>query len=649
MLGMSGIAGIFRFDGKLVERAAIEKMTAAMVPRGPDGIDHWVSGSVGLGQCMLRTTPESLEESQPLANDDQSLVLVMDGRVDNWLDLRRELRERGVVLRDRSDAELVLRAYELWGELCVDRIIGECVFFVWDARRQTLFGSRDPAGTRHFYYHEGEGWFGFASEIKGLLALGVGQKLNESRLVDYLVQEFDRDDQIGTFYRDIVRLPAGNAIRVVANGVQIWRWWNPSELEPASYRSLDSCAEAFREQLEIAVKCRLRAIRPMAAQLSGGLDSSSIVAVIGKVGQTELGQALRTFTLIRSDRENCPDWRSVRHMLNEEWLSPTVITSELHEDIRRAFLDAIPAADEPFAFPVGLPLFIVCSAARAAGCGAIMDGMAGDLLFYGFARSLDAIRRAKLYRWLPAVLTAAERHGFRGARRRMARSLLAAIAPDWFRGAYRSLLDKVVPPSGLDQQLLLQDWSRRALAPKRAQKRAQRNRDRAGLKSASDQAVHARVFTSGLLSFAHERKAEIALSHGIEPRSPYSDRRMIEFAIRMPVEAKLCAFWYKNLLRKGMVDTLPEAVRWRTETEGHPGWAFYQSLTEQCVPLDGKTYELTEQLMQRVDFRTYRKIAQAKDHEQRYAAFRILVLSEWLKGHEAMLRDSFGEEGHRER
>src|SRR5262249_41556254 len=160
-----------------------------------------------------------------------------------------------------------------------------------------------------------------------------------------------------------------------------------------------------------------------------------------------------------------------------------------------------------------------CSAARAAGCGAIMDGMAGDVLFYSFSRSLDAIRRAKLYRWFPAVLAAAERHGLSAARRRMARSLLSAIAPDWFRGAYRSLLDKVVPRSGLDQQLLLQVWSSRALAPKRAQ----RNRDRARLKSASDQAVHARVFTSGLISFSQERKGEMALSHGIEPRSPYSD------------------------------------------------------------------------------------------------------------------------------
>jgi len=112
---MSGIAGIIHFDGAPVLPGLIEKMTSAMAYRARMASNHWVRGSVALGQCMLRTTPESLEETQPLANEDESLVLVMDGRVDNWEELRRDLRARGAVLRSRSDAELVLRAYETWG------------------------------------------------------------------------------------------------------------------------------------------------------------------------------------------------------------------------------------------------------------------------------------------------------------------------------------------------------------------------------------------------------------------------------------------------------------------------------------------------------------------------------------------------------
>jgi asparagine synthase (glutamine-hydrolysing) len=633
---MSGIAGIVRFDGGPIELGMIEKMTAAMAYRGPDGINHWVRGSVALGQCMLRTTPESREETQPLANEDEGLVLVMDGRVDNWLDLRRELIEHGAVLRTRSDAELVLRAYEVWGEACVNRIIGECVFLVWDARLRILFGGRDAAGTRHFYYHEGKGWFSFASEIKGLLELShIEQRLNESRLVDYLVEDFDREDEIGTFYQGVVRLPAGHAMRVGIGGVKTWRWWNPGELERASYSSLDECAEAFREQLEIAVKCRLRNIGPICAELSGGLDSSAIVAVIGNAYRTDFGEPLRTFSLIRSDRENCPDWRSVRHMLNDKWLSPTVITSDLPVDVCRAFLDAIPTADEPFAFPVCLPLFVVYSAAHASGCRVILEGMAGDLLFYAYDRSLDAVRRAKLYTWLPAVLTAAKRHRLAGARRLLARRLLAAIAPDWLRAAYRNLRDRKAAPRGLDQQLL-RPYQFESLA----QRYAQRYRNQARLRSASDQALHAQVFTSGYLSFAHELSGEMALSRGLEPRSPYSDRRMIELAIRMPVEAKLCATWYKHLLRIGMRGMLPEAVRWRSEVGFHPGWAFYRSLMEKTVaPSESATKDVVENSMvgRWVDIEAYNRMSRVSPPEELNATFRVFVLSEWLKLHQALV------------
>ena len=133
--------------------------------RGPDGVDYWVRGSVALGQCMLRTTPESLEENQPLTNDDESLVLVMDGRVDNWEELRSELLAKGARLRSRADAELVIQAYEVWGRECLHRIDGDFAFAIWDARRHEVFCARDRLGIKPFKYH----WDGkrliFASEV----------------------------------------------------------------------------------------------------------------------------------------------------------------------------------------------------------------------------------------------------------------------------------------------------------------------------------------------------------------------------------------------------------------------------------------------------------------------------------------------------
>src|SRR5262245_22055975 len=133
---MSGIAGVVRFDGMPIEPGLIEGMTSALSHRGPDGLSQWSDGPVGMGHCLLQTTPESLGETQPLLSSDGSLVLVMDGRVDNCEEVRAALMQKGAHLRTRSDAELVLHAYERWGRDCVRHIDGDFAVVIWDAHRR---------------------------------------------------------------------------------------------------------------------------------------------------------------------------------------------------------------------------------------------------------------------------------------------------------------------------------------------------------------------------------------------------------------------------------------------------------------------------------------------------------------------------------
>ena len=296
----------------------------------------------------------------------------------------------------------MLRAYELWGKDCSNQIIGEFVFFIWDARRRQLFAARDAAGVRHFYYASGKGWFAFASEIRGLLALQrIEPKLNESRLLDYLVPEFDRDDETGTFYREIDRLPAGHAMLVGTREIKLWRYWYPENLQAMRFTSLDECAEAFLAQLRVSVKCRLRSVGTIGSALSGGLDSSSIVCLIGEEFRNALSQPLRTFSLITDDRENCAEWLSIQQILKDDWFEPTIIAPENSLEACRAFVDAFPDADEPFLLTHGLFSFITHKAIAEKGCRIRLDGMAGDLLFYGPNHTLNAILRRKLYNWLP--------------------------------------------------------------------------------------------------------------------------------------------------------------------------------------------------------------------------------------------------------
>ncbi len=577
---MSAIAGIVHFDGMPIAPGLIEKMTSAMAQRGPDGIDHRVQGAVALGQCMLRTTPESLEEHQPLSNEDERLVLVMDGRVDNFEELRRELLARGVLLRDRSDAELVLRAYEVWGEDCPDRIIGEFVFFIWDARQRRLFGARDAAGTRHFYYHAGNGWFAFASEIKGLLALErIEPRLNESRLLDYLVVAFDRDDEVGTFYQGIERMPAGHAMWVTAEGAKTWRYWDPGNLSAATFASLDECAEAFVAQLRVAVRCRLRSIGPVGAMLSGGLDSSSIVGLISKDFRADLRQPLKTFSLILDDRENCSDWRAISEMLKDGWLEPLVMNSALRADLCRGYIDGIEDLNEPFALSQGFTDSLVYAAARENGCAVVLDGMAGDLLFYDPDSSLERILQRKKFWQIPDFLAACRRHQLHGGLRKVAWKSLRLAVPEPLLAVYRKIVEtkrvsgrhRNSDPGDL-LSLLHRETSRKYLAMRLAKRKQAAVPDCMD----NDQVTHARNFTTGLLSFAHEVNGQNALSKGVEPRSPFSDRRVIEFGIRMPLAAKLSDPWYKHLLRRGMDGILPERVCWRSDIGQHPGWQFYE-------------------------------------------------------------------------
>jgi asparagine synthase (glutamine-hydrolysing) len=220
---MSGIAGIIHFDGRPVEPSQVEAMTTAMNYRGPDGINQWRRGNVALGQCILRTTPESLEEIQSLTNEKESLVLVMDGRVDNWEELRRELLGKGAVLRTGADAELVLRAYEVWGRDCLSRIDGDFALVIWDARRQEVFCARDRVGNKPFTWHWTGKTFYFASEQQAILRqAAVPQVLNENMVAEYLAAQWFSNTE--TLWQGVVRLEAAHTMVVTPSGPALSRY-----------------------------------------------------------------------------------------------------------------------------------------------------------------------------------------------------------------------------------------------------------------------------------------------------------------------------------------------------------------------------------------------------------------------------------------
>jgi asparagine synthase (glutamine-hydrolysing) len=207
---MSGIAGIYNIDGAPVDRVLLKRMTDAIAHRGPDGIHLWVDGSVGMGHCMLQTTPESIYERQPLTDESGVLCLTMDGRVDNREELISALESRGGRLRNDTDAEIVLKAYECWGTECPARIIGDFSFVIWDRGQRQLFCARDILGVKPFYYYTDGRKFLWASELHQLFRDStVPREPNEGMVAEYLAASLtDREE---TLYKGILRLPPAPA------------------------------------------------------------------------------------------------------------------------------------------------------------------------------------------------------------------------------------------------------------------------------------------------------------------------------------------------------------------------------------------------------------------------------------------------------
>ena len=233
---MSGIAAVWRLDGAPLHQATLDRMIERLAPPAADAVGTWLDGPVGLGHRMLHATPESLQEKLPLAGDTGEVVVTADARLDNRVELMSALGLAHRVADGVSDGELVLRAWERWGEECPARLLGDFAFALWDARRRVLFCARDPAGVKPLYYHLGSRLVAVASETKALLAIpDVPRRLDEISIAACLVPGLD--DRVATFYEGILRLPAGHCLTVTAGGGTARAYWqlDPTrELRPGS-------------------------------------------------------------------------------------------------------------------------------------------------------------------------------------------------------------------------------------------------------------------------------------------------------------------------------------------------------------------------------------------------------------------------------
>ncbi len=301
---MSGIVGILHLDGSPVERRLLQRLTDFQFFRGPDAKQIWLEGNIGFGHTLLRTTDESVHEVQPFTLGD-GVWIVADARVDAQQELIEALQAKDQCISAGTtpgitDAELILRAYQTWGEDCVEHLIGDFAFGIWDGPRKRLFCARDQMGVKCFYYTHVGSRVIFSNSLECIrLHPSVSNRLNDLAIADFLTCERNLN-QATTSFADIQRLlPAHKAVWSSCESRQSQYWAGPID-EPIFYKRADDYTDRFMELTKQAISDRLRT-RHVGILMSGGIDSTTMAAVTCELSrERSLNLDLRAFTTVTS-------------------------------------------------------------------------------------------------------------------------------------------------------------------------------------------------------------------------------------------------------------------------------------------------------------------------------------------------------------
>ncbi len=563
-------------------------MIAVLRHRGPDGEHEYTSPLCALAHARLSII--DLETgTQPMANEDGSVWTTFNGEIFNYVELRTELQRLGHRFRTRSDTEVIVHAYEEYGERFVERLNGQFAIALWDTRRERLVLARDRVGIRPLFYARSGGRLLFASEIKAILAVAPQSAALD---VHALAQIFTFWATVGsrTAFQGVNSLPPGHLL-VVENGTErlerYWDWTFPARRTGANL-SLEAAAEALRCLLTDAVRLQLRADVPVGAYLSGGLDSSGIAALA-----RQTAGELRTFSITFDDAEY-DEGRFQQQMAEHLGVRHAALRCTAR-DIGDAFPELIWHTESPVLRTAPVPLMLLARHVHAAGFKVVLTGEGADEVFGGYdlfkegkirrfwARQPGSEGRAalfsRLYPYLgrsPVTSRSFSRlffgqrleeldHPFYAhlTRWRTTQGIFRVLSPE-----LRAQLQAVSPEEDLKAQLPADFAAWDDLA--------------------RDQYVEVKTLLEGyLLSSQGDRPA---LAHAVESRLPYLDHRVVELVNGLSPRLKLRGLREKVLLKAALADVLPEPIVRRTKQP-------YRAPYSRCFFDDGQPLPYVKELL----------------------------------------------------
>jgi asparagine synthase (glutamine-hydrolysing) len=532
-----------------VDRVTIERMTESLAHRGPDDAGYFVEGRVGLGHRRLSIIDLS-GGGQPIFNEDRSAAIVFNGEIYNYRDLADELKTAGHTFRTRSDTETILHAYEEYGDDCVQRLRGMFGFAIWDSAKRRLLLARDRLGVKPVYYYRDGRFLAFASEIKSLLEFrSIPREVDAEAFDMYLSLRYVPGPR--TMFRNIFRLQPGHVLAADDSGVRIAKYWDIDYPEPEP-RSPEYLLERFRELLDESVRMRLLSEVPLGVFLSGGLDSSAILATMSKyAGDSRVKTFSVGYQASRAEEAASNEFGYAR-------VAADAFASEHHEyhldatDFAKFVPDLVSYLDEPLADPSCIPLYFISKLAREH-ITVVLSGEGADeiLAGYGIYRRMLALDRiyagtGPLSRLAPWAATVTPSEKLRHYIRMCGQPLETR-----YRGVSRGFTE---------------EGKLRLVGADRMKRSEQQLRNVfGGYFKAVEKAspldrmlyVDAKVWLPDDLLIKADK---MTMANGLELRVPFLDHKMVEFAATLPNVSKIHGKGGKTILRHAMRGVLPDAI-----------------------------------------------------------------------------------------
>jgi asparagine synthase (glutamine-hydrolysing) len=557
---MCGICGIFAFGDQFAcDEQVVDDMRDTLEHRGPDDAGSWADGPgrVALGHRRLSIVDLSPAGHQPMSNEDGTVQIVYNGEVYNHRALRERLERAGHVFRSNTDTEAIVHLYEDVGPRCVEQLEGMFALAIWDGRRNELFLARDRIGVKPLFYAHFPGGLVFGSEVKALLRHpAIGRELNREAFFHYLTFSFSPGDS--TLFEGIQKLEPAERMTIGADGrVKRDRYWSPfspSVARQVAAMSEREMADHLRELLSESIRKRMMSDVPFGVFLSGGLDSSTNVALMAE----HTSEPVRTYS-------TAPKGHARHDELNYARLVADHFRTDHHEilideDDFEAFLpELVHHQDEPAADWTAVPQHFVSKLARDDGTIVVQVGEGADEIFHGYKGYATHRRVVQPFQLLPQRARRAVAKGVAAGTRRSGRGVrhgealldAARSSVPYWGGAlcFRGDLKEEVLGDGLSYPDTLT-----------LSERLWREAERESPSSDVFQKMSYVELKQRLPELLLARLDRIAMANSVEGREPFLDHDVVEFAFALPGRMKYRKGEGKYVLREAVRDILPEQV-----------------------------------------------------------------------------------------